>query len=210
MLEFVVLGVGFAFPAAVQPGPLQAFLFTRVTAVGWKPTLPAAFAPVLSDIPIALLVLLALGRLPGTALQVLRATGGLLLIYLAVRTYRALRNPAATPSAADRTIPRTAFEAVLVNLFNPNPYLGWALVLGPAVARAWRHHPGAAVALVAAFYGTMVTTLAATIVLFGSTRRLGAGVQRRLQAWSALGLGALGAYQLGAVVRAVLGPGAGP
>ena len=52
-----------AFAAAIQPGPLQAFLLARVAAAGWKRTLPAVLAPLLSDIPIATLAVLGLYQL---------------------------------------------------------------------------------------------------------------------------------------------------
>ena len=38
MLQYVVLGAGFAFAAVIQPGPLQAFLLSRVAAAGWRRT----------------------------------------------------------------------------------------------------------------------------------------------------------------------------
>jgi len=58
----LLLGAGLAFAAVVQPGPLQAFLLARAAAHGWRRTLPAALSPVVSDGPIALLVILVLGR----------------------------------------------------------------------------------------------------------------------------------------------------
>ena len=64
LLRDLLIGAGFAFGAAVQPGPLQAFLLSRVATAGWRRALPACFSPLLSDIPIALLALLVLGRLP--------------------------------------------------------------------------------------------------------------------------------------------------
>ena len=196
MFEYVVLGIGFAFSAGVQPGPLQAFLLAQVTATGWKRTLPASLSPLLSDIPIALLVLLAFGRLPAVAQLALRAAGGVLLLYLAWSTIRRLRlapvPSAETPHAAHRTL----LQAALVNVLNPNPYLGWALVLGPAAQAAWHQHPAWAVALVVAFYGTMVLTLAASIFLFGTARFLGPRAQRSLIWASGVILAAIGVYQL--------------
>jgi len=64
VLSWILLGAGFAFAAAIQPGPLQAFLVSRVLRHGWKRTLPAALSPLLSDGPIALLTLGALRTLP--------------------------------------------------------------------------------------------------------------------------------------------------
>jgi threonine/homoserine/homoserine lactone efflux protein len=84
----------------------------------------------------------------------------------------------------------------LVNILNPNPYLGWALVLGPSVLGAWHGHPANAVALVAAFYGTMVVMLALFIVLVGTARFLGPRGQRALLAISAVVLALLGVYLL--------------
>ena len=195
MLENLILGGGFAFAAVVQPGPLQAYLLSQVAARGWRRTLPAALAPLLSDIPIALLVLLVLGRLSVGAQQALRATGGVLLLYLAWAAYRQLRRPAPAADDASGT-PRTVAQAVLVNLLNPNPYLGWALVLGPNAVAAWHHAPADAVALIVAFYTVLVAGLAVFIVAAGSARFLGPAGQRLLLLASAAALAALGTYQL--------------
>ena len=85
---------------------------------------------------------------------------------------------------------------MLVNLLNPNPYLAWALVLGPALMAAWARGARDAVSLVIAFYGTMTLSLAAFILLCGSTRALGPGIQRALLLLSAASLAALGVWQL--------------
>ncbi len=196
MLEYVALGIGFAFSAAIQPGPLQAFLLSRVAATGWKRTLPASLSPLLSDIPIALVVLLVLGRLPTVVQLVLRGAGGFLLLYLAWSTIRQVNRASEPSPESPNSAPRTFLQAALVNVLNPNPYLGWALVLGPAAEAAWHERPAWAVALVVAFYGTMVLTLAALIFLFGTARFLSPRAQRRLIWVSGLSLAALGVYQL--------------
>jgi threonine/homoserine/homoserine lactone efflux protein len=199
MLENILLGGGFAFAAVVQPGPLQAYLLSQVAARGWRRTLPAALAPLLSDGPIALLVLLVLGQLSIGAQQILRAAGGALLLYLAWSAYRQWRHP--TQAVADgAATPRTVVQAVLVNLLNPNPYLGWALVLGPNAVTAWHRAPADAVALIAAFYAVLIAGLAVFIVVTGSARFLGPAGQRVLLLLSAAALAALGLYQLAASV----------
>lgn len=195
MLENIVLGGGFAFAAVVQPGPLQAYLLAQVAARGWRRTLPAALAPLLSDGPIALLVLLVLGQLSVAAQQILRAAGGALLLYLAWSAYRQWRR-ALQPADDDAGTPRTIVQAVLVNLLNPNPYLGWALVLGPNAVAAWHRSPADAVALVVAFYTVLVAGLAIFIVAAGSARFLNPAAQRLLLLLSAAALAALGVYQL--------------
>ena len=200
MLEYVLIGGGFAVAAAVQPGPLQAFLFARVAEKGWQRTLPAALSPLISDGPIAVLVLLVLNRLPATMGRVLQGAGGVLLLYLAVTTLRQWRRQVGQEAEGGHSAHRTLLQAALVNLLNPNPYLGWSLVLGPTAIRAWREAPADAVALVGAFYATMVATLALTILLFGTTRSLGPRGRRVLVLVSAATLAAIGIYQLAASV----------
>jgi threonine/homoserine/homoserine lactone efflux protein len=203
LLACVLFGGGFAFAAVVQPGPLQAFLLARAASQGWRRTLPAALAPVLSDGPIAALVLLVLGQLPATGQQALRGAGGVLLLYLA---WTALREARAAPNAAGNAggaSPKTLLQAATVNLLNPNPYIGWALVMGPAAVAAWRQSAMHAAALVAAFYGVMVVGLAGFILLASTARLLPPAAQRALAMASAAVLAALGVYQLVASVRAL-------
>jgi threonine/homoserine/homoserine lactone efflux protein len=201
MLKYVLIGGGLAFAAAVQPGPLQAYLFARVAAIGWKRTLPAALSPFLSDPPIAVLALFVLGRLSPAMQSALRAAGGVLLLYLAGRTLRQWRrSPLRSPSRTGK-VPRTLFEAALVNVVNPNPYLGWTLVLGPVVVTAWRQAPSAGVAVVAAFYATMMIMLAVLILAFGTSRLLGPRLQHVLLGASGAVLAGLGVYQLVIGVR---------
>ena len=204
MLQYLLFGSGFAFAAAVQPGPLQAFLLSRAAAAGWKPTLPAAFSPLLSDIPIALLVLLVIGRLPAAAQQALRATGGLLLVYFAWSAFRQARSVPDTSPSVHRTATSTLLQAALINVLNPNPYLGWTLVLGPALVGAWHEGPFYAVVLVAAFYGTMVLALAAFILLAGTARLHTLRARRALVLASALVLAALGVFQIAVGIHAFL------
>ena len=199
MIQYLLFGSGLAFAASIQPGPLQAFLISRVAASGWRRTLPACLSPLLSDGPIALIVLLVLGQLSVAVHQGLRAAGGVLLLYLAWVTFRQWRKPAR--SKLEGSAPRTLLQAALVNLLNPNPYLGWAFVLGPSTLNAWHQHPANAVVLLAAFYCTIAAMLALFIVLIGTARFLGPRGQRVLVALSVLVLAVLGAYLLVAGVR---------
>lgn len=195
MLKYVAIGASLAFAAAVQPGPLQAYLLSRVAAIGPRRALPAALAPLLSDGPIALIALLLLGSLAPHWQNGLRGAGGLLLLVLAGRALADWRrNRDARPTSGGK-VPRTLLEAALVNILNPHPYLGWTLVLGPVVVGAWRETPVAGVAVVVAFYATMIVMLGASILAFSTTRFLGVRVQRALQLISALVLAALGVYQ---------------
>jgi threonine/homoserine/homoserine lactone efflux protein len=144
-------------------------------------------------------MLVVLRQMPAGFERMLRMAGGLLLLYLAVGALREWRKSVAG-TAGPQTAPRTLLQAAGVNILNPNPYLGWSLVLGPMVLTVWRTTPADAVVLVVAFYATMVVMLAATIILFGTVRTLGATVSRALLLVSGVTLLALAAYQFWAAV----------
>lgn len=210
MTENLIIGAGFAFAAAVQPGPLLAFLLSKVTENGWKRTLPAALSPLLSDGPIAVVVLVVLKRLPRGMDLVLQAAGGVFLLIIAGASYRRWKRGRAISSTDGGSAPGTLVQAAVVNLLNPGPYLGWSLVLGPAAMSAWDRSPASAVVLIAVFYATMVTTLALIIFAFGATRFLGPSGRRILVLVSAVTLAALGVYLLVvSLVRAGLMGGGG-
>ena len=192
----MLMGASLAFAASVQPGPLQAYLLSRVTAIGWRRTLPAALAPLVSDGPIAALALLVLGQLSTGMQGALRLAGGLLMLYLAWGALKQWRRHGQPAPEQGGKVPRTLLEAALVNILTPNPYLGWTFILGPLVVAAWREAPAWGVAVVASFYATMVTMLAVLIFSFGSARFLGPRFQRGLLLLSALILSGLGVYQL--------------
>jgi threonine/homoserine/homoserine lactone efflux protein len=101
-----------------------------------------------------------------------------------------------TEPETNDSVPRTIVQAATVNILNPNPYLGWSLVLGPAFISAWHQSPANAVVLLIAFYATTVTVLACTILFFGTTSILGPGGRRVLILVSAVTLALLGVYQL--------------
>ncbi len=196
MIEYLLIGVSYAFAAAVQPGPLQAYLLTGVLQKGWKKTLPASFSPLISDIPVALLVLLLLKNITPSLSLILQGAGGLLLIYLAWSGLSRLKKENEAVQEKEGVIPGTLLKAVWVNLLNPNPYLGWSLVMGPLCIKAWGENPINALLLISSFYITMVTVLAGTIILFGTTSFINEKNKHKLMTVSFILLGIIGIFQL--------------
>jgi len=197
MLAYLIWGAGYGFAAAVQPGPFQAYLVALAARSGWRRALPAALAPLVSDGPIIVLVLLALSRLPPWWLQVLRFAGGAYVLYLARGAWRAWRDFASVrpdPASSRRA---GVLRAALVNLLNPAPYLYWGLVTGPLLVEGWRQSPARALALLAGFYGVMLSVLVALILLCAGAGKLGGGTSRVLLLLSALALAVFGLWQIG-------------
>ena len=202
MLAYLVSGIAYGFAAAVMPGPLCMYLLSQAVSHGWRRTLPAAFAPLLSDGPIAVLVLTVLSRVPPSLVKYLQILGGAFLLYLAHgawktwrRVRRTRRADAANPLTGESG-PNRFLKAAMVNWLNPNPYLGWSVFLGPAVIAGWRSSPPNGIALLIGFYATIIATMIAMIVLFAAARTLGPRVRRTLIGLSAIALACLGVYQL--------------
>lgn len=196
MLTYLIFGITYAFAAAVQPGPFQTYIISQTLKKGWRSTLPAAFAPVLSDGPIILIVLLLLSTVPDNFVYILRICGGLFLLYLGINAFISWRKFDTDKSISNDSNQQTLFNAVLVNFLNPAPYLGWSLIMGPLFLEGWRVAPINGISLIVGFYLTMIITLAGIIVLFAFASKLGPKVSKVLIGLSALALFAFGIYQL--------------
>jgi threonine/homoserine/homoserine lactone efflux protein len=83
LIDFILKAISIGYSAGVTPGPLQAVFLSNAIKGGWKRALPAAFAPIVSDGPVVLLVLLVLNNLPENFLVVLQIAGAIFLLYLA-------------------------------------------------------------------------------------------------------------------------------
>ncbi len=196
MFRYVLIGITFAFAAVAQPGQFQAYVLAQALAHGWRKTLPVALAPVLSDVPIICLVLFALTTVPPAFIAGLQIAGGLFLLYLAWNTARSWRGAIFVAVAEPSSKRQTVLSAALVNLLNPNPWIAWALILGPLTIRAWRETPANAITLVVTFYAMIVTATAAMVVFFSAARKGGERLTRALVGFSAIALAGFGIYQL--------------
>jgi threonine/homoserine/homoserine lactone efflux protein len=196
MLPHVILGATYGFAAAVQPGPYQAYLISSTLTRGLRHTLPAVLAPLISDVPIVLAVLLVLTRVPPSVVTGLRLAGGLFLLHLAVgafASYKSYRQPQIEGTARST---QTVLKAAVVNLLNPNPYISWSLVLGPLLLQAWRAAPANGIALLVSFYATMMASTAFVMIPFAGARAMGPRIERGMVGLSAVALAAFGLYQL--------------
>jgi len=195
MLHYLIIGIGLAFAAVVQPGPFQAFLLSQSLMNGWRKTIPLVFAPIITDGPIITIVLLALTNVPNYVLQLLQCAGGVLLIYLAYGAYRTWKTFDLNKQQ-EASSQQNVFKAVLVNFFNPAPYLGWSLVMGPILLKGWNEAPSTGIVFLIGFYSTMIICSMGMVILFAAARNLGPKVNRVSIGISAIALGIFGVYQL--------------
>jgi threonine/homoserine/homoserine lactone efflux protein len=187
-----------------MPGPFQAFLISQALRNGWKRTLPAALAPLVTDGPIIALVLFVLTQTPQWFLDVLRIAGGLFILYLARGIFLAMKGVHLDLIPSENAARQSFFNAIVMNALNPNPYIFWSVIAGPIVLSAWRESPSLGVGFLAGFYGTFVCSLSAFIIVFATAGRIDPRVNRILRGLSALALLVFGLYQIAVGVRAVM------
>jgi threonine/homoserine/homoserine lactone efflux protein len=196
MWVYLFQGVGFGLAAASQPGPFQTYIISQTLTRGWRRTLPAALAPLVSDGPIILVCLLILSQVPAWLQKILYIAGGLFILYLAYGTFKSWKNFDAQAPQPDSASGQSILKAALMNALNPNPYIFWTLVTGPILLKGWRETPMNGVGFLAGFYGTMIVSLAVIILVFGLASRFGPKVNKTLLIVSAVALFCFGVYQL--------------
>ena len=195
MWLYILQGIGYGLAAAAQPGPFQTYLISQTLTKGWKRTLPAALAPLISDGPIIALCLLVLSQVPPWLQRVLYVVGGLFVLYLAYGAYKTWKR--FDPNISLETGTRhNILQAAMINMLNPNPYLFWCLVTGPILVTGWRETPIYGLGFLAGFYATMILGFSTVIIVFGSARQMGPKVNRALLGVSAIALFCFGLIQL--------------
>ncbi len=195
MINYFIFGISYAFACVVQPGPFQAFLLYQSLTNGWRKTIPLVFAPLISDLPIIILVLLVLTNVPHEALRILQCFGGVFLLYLAFNAYKTWRTFNQNVKQ-DISPQQNVFKAVMINFLNPNPYLGWSLVMGPLLIKGWSEDPANGIILLIGFYSSMIIYSIGMIVLFAAARNFGLRVSRIFIGISIIAFAIFGFYQL--------------
>jgi threonine/homoserine/homoserine lactone efflux protein len=196
MWTYLIQGIGYGFAAAAQPGPFQAYLISQTLSNGWRRTLPAALAPLISDGPIIVLTLVVLSHVPVWFQRFLYIAGGLFILYLAYSAFVAWRNFDEAGVVTHSGSRQSAVRAAMMNALSPGPYLYWSLVTGPILLAGWRKAPVNGIGFLVSFYATIVLSLIAIIVVFGTARRFGPKVNRVFVGVSAIALAGFGMYQL--------------
>jgi len=196
MLAYLISGAAYGFAAAATPGPLSIFLLSHAVSKGWKKTLPAAFSPLITDGPVAILVLALLKQLSAGLVMYLRLLGGFLLLYLAFEAYKSWRTFPSDLVPAEYAAVNSLWRASLINWLNPYPYISWSIILGPLVLNGWNRSPACGFAVILGFYVTIISVMIGMVFLFAASGKLGPKVRHKLIGFSGIVLACLGIYHL--------------
>lgn len=202
LLASVLTGLALGFTSGVAPGPFHAYLVSQSIRRGWVATLPAAFAPLISDVLLVSTVLLILATTPPWFLRALQGGGGLFLLVLAWRALRAFRaGPTELEESGGEGGRQSMLQATLVNIFNPNPWIFWTVVAGPLLLDLWSKDPSHGVGFLVSFYTTLIAVFVLFVVLFSTFRRFGPRAVHVANAVSAAVFLGLAMFQFAQVFR---------
>jgi threonine/homoserine/homoserine lactone efflux protein len=168
MWTYVFLGTVLGLSAGISPGPLLALVISQTLRHNTAEGVRVAAAPLLTDLPIILLGMLAFSALPNpnSALGIVSFLGSLFVGYLGVTSL--LQGP--IELQVQESEPRSYLKGALVNALSPHPYLFWFSVGVPTIVKASQHSTVGAVGFVGAFYICLVGTKVVVALLVGRSR----------------------------------------
>jgi len=196
MWFYIAQGLVYGFAAAAQPGPLQTYIISQAIARGWRRALPTALAPLISDGPIIAICLFILSQIPIWFERFLHLAGGLFILFLAYGAYKSWKSYDTNMPPEESGTTQSVFKAALTNLLAPGAYLFWSFVTGPVLLQGWRQTPIYVFGFLASFYGAMILSLCAIILVFSMARHLGSKFNHTLLGISVIALFGFGLYQL--------------
>jgi threonine/homoserine/homoserine lactone efflux protein len=190
-------GLAFGLGAGISPGPLQTLVVTSTLERGFGAGWRVAVAPLLTDLPIIVLSVLVLSRVPSGWLDGLAIAGGVVVMLLGVWTLRS-SDPAAM-AGDDAGSSADLWRGATVNALSPHPWLFWITIGGTSLVAGWRETRWGALAFLAGFYVTLIGAKVVLVWLVARGRaRLDVTWRRRLVVAGSvllIGAGALIVYQ---------------
>jgi threonine/homoserine/homoserine lactone efflux protein len=145
-----------------------------------------------------------LTQTPGWFLNFLQIAGGLFILYIARSVLAVLTQTVVTSNLAPSATRRNFFQAALMNVLSPGPYIFWSMIAGPIFLTGWRQSPDLALIFVLGFYSALIGGNMTFVVLFATASRLGPQVSRILRIVSVAALVVFGLYQIWAGVAGLV------
>jgi len=192
ILPFLVQGASLGLTASVSPGPLLFYLISQSLSGGWKRGFIVAIAPLVSDLPLVIIILVLLDHVPPLFLRLLSIAGGIYVIYLAWNLFRNWRKNLVVKQDEKSEFHHNLGRAILVNYLSPGPYMFWTLVNGPLLLQALHISILHGVVFLISFYGLFIGCMIALVSIFSQAQRFGQRIVRTLTLLSVIILGVFG------------------
>ncbi len=159
MLEFLSAGILLGLAAGFVPGPLLVLVISETLRHNIKAGIKVSIAPLITDIPIIAISLLALNRLANfkAILGFISIFGGLFILYLG---YESLKTKGVELNLSSLS-PNSFRKGVITNALNPHPYVFYMTVGAPIIYKGINRNILSALL----FVGTFIIFLVGSKVL---------------------------------------------
>jgi len=162
----VVLGA----TSGLSPGPLLTLVVAESFQRGFRSGAAVAIAPIITDAPIVLMMLLLAHALSSMnyVIGALYIAGSVYLVYLSIEIFR-IKGMEVDATASIRA---SFMKGVVANLLNPAPYVFWLTVGAPLLLQAKEISLMVVTAFLGIFYGLLIGTKLLLAALIGRNRHL--------------------------------------
>lgn len=167
-LAYLLPGLALGLSAGISPGPLLTLVMTQTLKHGAREGIKVSMAPLLTDLPIIVVVLFILDRLTHIepVLGAISLFGAGYLIYLG---YESLCFKGEMPSD-QAAAPHSIRKGIVANFLNPSPYMFWFSIGGPLMLKAFNLSPLAAALFIVPFYSLLVGAKCVVAIVAGRSR----------------------------------------
>jgi threonine/homoserine/homoserine lactone efflux protein len=176
----LLAGLAIGLAAGISPGPLQTLVITSTLRRGFGAGWRVAIAPLLTDVPIVGLAIIAVGSLPDSLVEGLGLAGGLIVVAFGIWELRSASGPL-PPIEVDKGDRTDLWKGVAVNVVSPHPWVFWFAAGAPLLVRAAEADPWRAGLFLVGFYATLIGSKVAIAAVVAAGRdRLSEAWRRRL------------------------------
>jgi len=154
IIGFLVLGAFLGLAAGISPGPLLAITISETLQHGKWEGIKVAISPLITDLPIVLSVLFILSHLTSSnfVIGIIAFFGASYLIYSGMESLKIKQNSFELKLEKKDALKR----GIIVNFWNPHPYIFWLSIGGPIIFKSLNTHIWATVLFIIGFYSFLV------------------------------------------------------
>ncbi len=154
MLSYLSTAAVLGLSAGFAPGPLLTLVVTETLQHGRTAGIKVSIAPLITDTPIVIVVLLLFSQISHVETLVggIAVCGGSFVFYLGLISIRIRPVNLSIEVVKERSL----LKGVVTNFLNPAPYLFWIGVGAPMLVKGYQQNPAYALIFFIIFYGLMV------------------------------------------------------
>ncbi|MCL6417650.1 LysE family transporter [Aestuariirhabdus sp. Z084] len=167
---YLSFGLVMGLTAGLSPGPLLTLVVSETLQHGINAGVKVALAPMITDAPIILVILLVMDQVSSfnNFVGALSLLGSFYILYMAYDSAR-VKEPTLNDA---RVGTKSVAKGVLANVLSPHPYLFWLAVGAPAIIKSASVSSIAPALFIAGFYLPLVGSKVLLALLVGKYRNV--------------------------------------